>query len=223
MRITSNSGLKINSDTNNSTTQDNVSVRYNGTAGSHKSGYLFRDKNDAINAAVKNDLQDDSSNFSSHLGLYTSTSGTLTKQMSINRYGTTQIHNQPSFRAYTTTDFTTNIVFEGSNWAEHHDNQNNFSNGRFVAPVDGVYLFTCMWDSNNSKGGINLLVNASSYYVKWEPTGVLGDAWESRSWSTTIKLSANDYVRVVGAHASGANPFHMGGGHWGHFSGHLLG
>ena len=80
-----------------------------------------------------------------------------------------------------------------------------------------------MWDSRDSQGGLNLLKNANSYIVRWEPTGLSNDAWESRHYSTTVKLSSGDYVRLEGVHASGTNPFHMGSGYWGFFAGHLLG
>ncbi len=210
----------------NSATSDNISVDYKGTAGGHMSGYLFRDKRDAVNAAIKNDLQDDSTtNYAAHLRFQTAHAGTLTTQMTIDRYGQVMMPNQPSFRAYTSTDYTTNQTMEGSPgvWVEQHDNNNDFSNGRFTAPVDGVYLFEVMWDALGTQSGINLLVNANTYRVKWEPTGRSDNAWESRHYSTTVKLSSGDYVRLVGVHGSGANPFHMGGGHWGSFSGHLLG
>jgi hypothetical protein len=210
----------------NSATADNISVDYKGTAGGHMSGYLFRDKRDVVNAAIKNDLVNDGvGTAAAHLRLQTAHAGTLTTQMTIDRHGHVMMPNQSSFRAYTSTDYTTNQTFEGSPgvWAVQHDNNSDFSNGRFTAPCDGVYLFEVMWDSNASQAGINLLVNTNNYYVKWEPTGRSDNVWESRHYSTTVKLSSGDYVRLVGVHASGNNSFHMGGGHWGFFSGHLLG
>ena len=224
MRLDGANGLQIMTDSSNGTNADNVSIRYNGTSGGHQSGYLFRDKRGVVNAAIKNDLQDDGvGTAAAHLRFQTSHSGTLTTQMTIDRYGQVMMPNQPSFRAYSTNDYTANGVLESANWTEQHDNNNDFSNGRFTAPVDGVYLFEVMWDSLTSQGGLNLLINTNSYYVKWEPTGRTDNGWESRHYSTTIKLSSGDYVRLVGVHASGSNPFHMGSGHWGFFAGHLLG
>ena len=208
----------------NSATADNISVDYMGTAGGHMSGYLFRDKRDVVNAAIKNDLQDDGiGTAAAHLRLQTSHGGTLTTQMTIDRYGQVMMPNQPSFRAYSTNDYTANGTLESANWTEQHDNNGDFSNGRFTAPVDGVYLFEIMWDSNASQGGLSLLKNTNYYIVKWEPTGRTDNSWESKHYSTTVKLSSGDYVRLVGVHASGSNPYHMGGGHWGFFAGHLLG
>jgi hypothetical protein len=130
---------------------------------------------------------------------------------------------QPSFRAYISTEQSANGVLEGNFWTEQHDTANNFYQGRFTAPVSGVYLFTCMWDASNQGSGVGLLVNTGSYYVQWEPT-MNSSGWECYAWSTMIKLSANDYVRLVGQNSSGSgSPFHMGAGYWGHFAGHLLG
>jgi len=211
LRLTNAAGLKVISDSNNSTSADNISVVYNGTAGGHKSGYLFRDKRDSVNAAVKNNLQDDSAaNYAAHMEFQTAHAGSLTTQMTIDRYGQVMMPNQPSFRAYSSTDYTANGVLESANWTEQHDNNNDFSNGRFTAPVDGVYLFEVYWDSLNSLGGLSLLVNGGTYYVRWEPTGNTNNGWETKHYSTTIKLSSGDYVRLYGVHASGSNPFHMG-------------
>ena len=149
--------------------------------------------------------------------------GGTTTNMTITKEGYVKTPNQPSFRAYSSSDYTANGVLESANWTEQHDNNNDFSNGRFTAPVDGVYHFDVYWDSYQSLGGLHLLVNTGSYYVKWEPTGNTNNGWETKSYSTKIKLSSGDYVRLVGAHASGNNPFHMGSGHWGFFAGHLLG
>ena len=224
LRLTNAAGLKVISDSGNSTSADNISVVYNGTAGGHKSGYLFRDKRDSVNAAVKNNLQDDSAaNYAAHMEFQTAHAGSLTTQMTIDRYGQVMMPNQPSFRAYSSTDYTANGVLESANWIEQHDNNNDFSNGRFTAPVDGVYLFEVYWDSLSSLGGLSLLVNGGTYYVRWEPTGNTNNGWETKHYSTIIKLSSSDYVRLYGVHASGSNPFHMGNGHWGFFAGHLLG
>ncbi len=130
---------------------------------------------------------------------------------------------QPSFRAYTSSDQSANGVLEGNFWAENYDNANNFYQGRFTAPVAGVYIFSVMWDSLSQGSGLGLLVNSSTYYVQWEPT-MNSSGWECYYFATMIKLAANDYVRVVGQNSSGSgSPFHMGGGYWGHFAGHLLG
>ena len=153
------------------------------------------------------------------------TSGTAQiKAMEMNGHGHITTPYQPSFRAWTSTDYTSNGVMEGSPgvWTEDHDNNNDFSNGRFTAPVDGVYQFHVQWDALNQGSSISLLVNTSDYKVKWEPT-MNSSGWECYAYSTIIKLSQGDYVRLVGNNSSGGSPFHMGGGHWGYFAGHLIG
>ena len=77
--------------------------------------------------------------------------------------------------------------------------------------------------SNDGHALLTTKTNTNYYIVKWEPTGRTDNSWESKHYSTTVKLSSGDYVRLVGVHASGSNPYHMGGGHWGFFAGHLLG
>ena len=56
--------------------------------------------------------------------------------------------SQPAFQAYVTAD-QLNVTGDGTAyditgaiWTEVYDQNNNFSNGTFTAPVDGVYLFS---------------------------------------------------------------------------------
>lgn len=137
----------------------------------------------------------------------------------------------PAFRAYTSTEWTSNgIISSGWNDSQYSDGRTydiagnfNVSNGRFTAPKTGIYLFTVMWDSNGSQAGLKLMKNTTINLVAWEPTGRSDDAWESKGYSTTVKLTANDFVQLQTVHASGSYPVHMGGAYWGHFSGVLLG
>ena len=137
----------------------------------------------------------------------------------------------PAFRAYTSTEWTSNgIISSGWNDSQYSDGRTydiagnfNVSNGRFTAPRTGVYLFTVMWDSNGSQAGLSIMKNTTITLIAWEPTGRSDDAWESKGYSTTVKLTANDFVQLKTVHASGSYPVHMGGAYWGHFSGVLLG
>ena len=137
----------------------------------------------------------------------------------------------PGFRAYTSTEWAqAGIISSGWNDSQYsdgrtYDNNGNFnvSNGKFTAPRTGIYLFTVMWDSNGSLGGLNLMKNTTINLVAWEPTGISNAAWESRAYSTTVKLTTNDFVQLKAVHVSGSYPVHMGGAYWGHFSGVLLG
>ena len=151
--------------------------------------------------------------------------------MAINSVGIVTTPQNPAFRAYLSTEQTSNgTVTSGytdnnTTASRAYDRGGNFniSNGRFTAPVDGVYVFSVMWDSLSSQAGFNFLVNGTDYNVMWEPTGLSNDAWESKYYGTHLKLSTNDYVQLHIVHASGTNPVHQGSGVWGHFAGALIG
>ena len=157
--------------------------------------------------------------------------GQPTVRMRINNDGHVTAPYNPAFRAYLSTEQTSNGEVT-SGWTDSglaqgrtydRDGDFNTSNGRFTAPVDGVYLFSVMWDSNASQAGFDMLVNGgSNYHVRWEPTGRTDNAWESRHYSTHVKLDKNDYVTLYIRHASGSYPVHMGGAYWGHFAGCLI-
>ena len=138
-----------------------------------------------------------------------------------------------AFRTYLSTERTTNGLIN-SGWTDTsssgvnaYDRAGDFntSNGRFTAPVDGVYHFDVMWDSNASQAGLNLHVTGTGhteYNVKWEPTGRSDDVWESKAYSTSVQMDTGDYVELYAIHCTGTNPVHMGSGHWGFFAGHLV-
>jgi len=151
--------------------------------------------------------------------------------MKVHSTGQVTKPKNPAFRAYLSTEqtsngtITTGFTDNNTTASRAYDNNGDFNTttGRFTAPVSGVYIFSIMWDSNASQGGFNLLVNGSNYNVMWEPTGLTNDGWESRYYGTHMKLSTNDYVQLTVVHASGSYPVHQGSGTWGHFAGCLVG
>jgi hypothetical protein len=157
--------------------------------------------------------------------------GLADSRMVIHEGGQVTTPYNPAFRAYLSTERTTNGEVT-SGWNDNtaagsraYDVNGNFniSNGRFTAPVAGIYVFSVMWDSLNSHGGLQVFLNGAVYNTMWEPTGFSNAAWESRYQGTHMKLAVNDYVTLVVVHASGSNPVHMGSGVWGHFAGCLVG
>jgi len=138
-----------------------------------------------------------------------------------------------AFRTYLSTERTTNGLIN-SGWTDTsssgvnaYDRAGDFntSNGRFTAPVDGVYHFDVMWDSNASQAGLEMHVTGTGhteYNVRWEPTGRSDDVWESKAYSTSVQMDTGDYVELYAVHCSGTHPVHMGSGHWGFFAGHLV-
>jgi hypothetical protein len=138
-----------------------------------------------------------------------------------------------AFRTYLSTERTTNGLIN-SGWTDTsssgvnaYDRAGDFniSNGRFTAPVDGVYHFDVLWDSLSAQGGISLHVTGTGhteYNVRWEPTGRTDNSWESRAYATSVQMDTGDYVQLYAVHCTGSNPIHMGSGHCGFFAGHLV-
>jgi hypothetical protein len=150
-------------------------------------------------------------------------SGAITERMRIDSSGRVTMPYQPAFRAYTTTDYTSDGAMTGSPgvWAEQFDRNNNFSNGTFTAPVAGVYLVTVMWDALSVLSTVDLKKNGADF-LRYEPTGTT-NSWETHSYSTNVYLNVNDYIYLYARSSGGSNPFHMGSGYWGHFSATLIG
>lgn len=183
-------------------TTDAIAIKYSGTSGGHNSKYLFKDFRDQINAAIYNNLQDDGvGTAAAHMEFYTSTGGTLTKRMDINRYGYVTKPNQPSFNAYRTTSLTT---ITSSTWTAVPDwtgtrfnDSNSFdtSNGRFTAPVAGKYWFAVtnnMGSANNVKTW-RLFKNGSGSIVM--SYADVSASWQNLSASVLVHLNANDYIQ----------------------------
>jgi hypothetical protein len=110
--------------------------------------------------------------------------------------GTVQKPNQPAFYAYRTTDLSapantsTTVTFPSINI--NRGSHYNTSNGRFTAPVDGVYFFTVTLQvnspSNNPHAGLE--VNGSSViFLDW-------NASKAAIISRAIYLTAGDYVNA---------------------------
>ena len=128
--------------------------------------------------------------------------------------------SQPCFRAYLSTEWTTSDSYVNSGWTKNFDQNNNFDQGTFTAPVSGIYFFGVTWDSLSSASCIDLRVNTSNR-ARSEPGST--DSWETNQLNTILNLSQDDYVQIWLKNASGNNPFHMGSGHWGWFCGYLIG
>ena len=76
----------------------------------------------------------------------------------------------------------------------------NASNGRFTAPVDGVYLFTfaCLLYNMNSSSLVTLNVNGSAYggMSSFGTYGTFTGTYAGQSASAVAELNANDYVTI---------------------------
>ena len=145
----------------------------------------------------------------------------------VDNNGIVTIPYQPAFRSYTTSDgngngTVTGIWVTGSANNLRFDNNDDFtdSNGRFTAPVDGVYQISVAWDENNTATVVDVKINGSIYLYSSEPHVTGG--WETLYTNSITKLSAGDYVTIDLRNASGSYPFHQNNGRWGHFSAYLI-
>jgi len=227
LRVTQSSGVHIISDTGNSTSSDNVSIRYNGTAGGHKSGYLFKDKRDVVNAAVKNNLINDGVNTAAaELQLYTSTGGTLARGMNISQYGKVEFDKMPNFATrpyYTNTELGSGAVVDFYDAHVNTGNHFNGANGRFTAPYAGDYYFA--FHSNIWKNAAGVLYfdwykNGSSIVNTYGGRiyGYYSGGWENMMGFVVLPLAVNDYVDL---RAAGGSP-KVDGGSYGQFIGYAL-
>ena len=128
------------------------------------------------------------------------TGAAYTERMKIDNSGRVTMTYQVGFFARRTSHVTSSgdIVFTDVqfNRGSHY----NASNGRFTAPVDGVYLFTfaCLLYSMNSSSLARLDVNGSPYggMSAFGTYGTFTGTYAGQSASAVAELNANDYVTI---------------------------
>ena len=228
LRVTQSSGVQIISPTSDSTSSDNVAIKYRGTAGGHKSGYLFKDKRDVVNAAVKNNLLNDGvGTAAAELQFYTSNGGTLARAMNISREGKVELDKMPNFATrvhYTGGTFGGGAIW--TSWKPAHVNTGghfNYSNGRFTAPMTGSYRFDFHTNILRSSAGV--------WYLDWYKNGssAMGTqggriygywsgGWTNGCGFVVLNLAVNDYVEL-------GNPgpdITLDGNSYGQYTGYML-
>ena len=109
----------------------------------------------------------------------------------------------------------------GANQASCYDTTND----RFVAPVSGVYHFYARhWFRPNATGTVTLLLYRNGGQIKESrfSAGSSNGDYNTVQLSTTIYLSASNYVEIFGVSGSGSN-FHVSSGSFHtEFSGFLV-
>jgi hypothetical protein len=159
---------------------------------------------------------------------YKHTGSALTKHMEITSNGHVTMPYQPAFRVglSSSSDITTQVTIGYD--TEYHDRNNNFntSTHRFTAPVDGVYQFTTYHWHRTGYGGVThlyLYVNGNVNF-EFRNTRASSHAEYNRvGFTTTVELSANDYVHIEGAGTGGGQLHTSAGVPYSQFSGYLIG
>lgn len=128
--------------------------------------------------------------------------GNQGERMRIASGGQVQRHNQPSFLAYST-----GFTVTGGSWynisnamtSEQYDVTNNYSGGRFTAPVAGRYLFYfggySLIASNGERYAVSFTVNGGGVFYISGSNYCIADTPLSGA-SIIYNLAANDYVEM---------------------------
>jgi hypothetical protein len=148
--------------------------------------------------------------------------------LKIDTSGRVTTPQQPSFRAYYGTNatwtLTSNATFVFNTTEYNIGSCYNISNGRFTAPVAGVYQFNfyTIVNGNYTNAAISIMKNGgaatSGYNMHFSPSVV--NAWSNVVYTTSMYLNPGDYVYMINSSGFSVD-FH--GKDWSSFSGYLVG
>ena len=110
------------------------------------------------------------------------------------------------------------FVFNGTDY--NRGNCYSTSNGRFTAPVNGFYMFTChvMGDSTNNRLMLRLFKNGT--HMSQGSSSSNGSQYQDSRIAFMMYMAAGDYAEVI--NQGNKNRYDNGPTH-NHFAGHLLG
>jgi len=143
--------------------------------------------------------------------------------------GIVTMPNQPAFMAIKNTTQHTetagNTVIVG--WNKHFDTQSNFneSNGRFVAPVTGVYLFSlnAMVMPTNGDTQWYIALNGVRKAGSNDMTSLSEIRYRQVCVTALIKMNTNDYVEFKTYTNLTSDYVMLYAGDYSHISGYLIG
>jgi len=146
-----------------------------------------------------------------------------TERMRIDASGRITTPFQPAFIAKglaSQTTYTRNQVVVFNTAAYNVGSSYNTANGRFTAPVAGLYAFTFQLYLNpgNTNAPTGFSVNGTMEIFFLQSVAISGIGL-----STQISLAANDYVEVRVRDVAGASATIFNGGDHTQFTGHLIG
>lgn len=164
----------------------------------------------------------------------TSTNGsTSTERMRITKDGYITLPYQPAFYAYYTAGAgtATTGAFTGFNSTRvNRGSHYNTSNGRFTAPIAGVYefIFSALWRQGTATGAGEISLglngaNISARGIGYINFNVGNNGHAQISVKAILSLSANDYVTAWIHVAGGASSDWYYGENLGYFCGTLIG
>ena len=147
--------------------------------------------------------------------------GSRTEAMTIDGDGYILTPTQPSFLSRGITGQPADgsaYVFNGTDF--NRGNCYSTSNGRFTAPVNGFYLFTChvMGDNTDSRFMIRLFKNGTHMHQSSSSSN--SNQYQDCRFAFMMYMAASDYAEVQ--HVVSKGRYDNGATHQ-HFAGHLLG
>jgi hypothetical protein len=232
------STLSLRKIKHDSASVDNIALNSDGTTTMNRSLIIDTATNGVPSISLRH-ANTDADNFIIQAGTPGVTNGGLTirdidaaaNRLIIDSAGRVTIPNQPAFRAtwhglsvgYTAVGaviiYNTILVNRGNHYST--------SNGRFTAPIAGLYGFSWNYYTDAQSGTMtDLVLNGSNIVGRTETRFATGNNTIVSSGLVLVALNANDYVEVRVSESSGTSVHELigsAGNSYNYFNGYLIG